>query len=130
MNNVTLLGRLTRDPELRHTQSGTAVTSFTIAVDRGYSEDGERKTDFIDCVAWKGTAEFIAKYFTKGQKIAVTGTLQIRDWTDKDGNKRKSAEVIIRQAYFTSSKNESDRHANNDYTEPEFEDIDDDDLPF
>lgn len=131
MNNVTLLGRLARDPELRHTQSGTAVTSFTIAVDRGYSEGGERKTDFIDCVAWKGTAEFISKYFTKGQMIAVTGALQIRDWTDKDGNRRKSAEVIVRQAYFTSSKNESNKQANNDYTEPEFEDIDDDDMfPF
>ena len=133
MNNINLLGRLTRDPELRHTQAGTAVASFTIAVDRGYSEGGERKTDFIDCVAWKGTAEFIAKHFTKGQMIAVTGALQIRDWTDKDGNKRKSAEVIVRQAYFTGSKNESNKQANNDYTEPEFEDIGDDDsdmFPF
>ena len=111
MNQVVLMGRLTRDPELRRTQSGTAVTSFTIAVDRGFKDsDGERKTDFIDCVAWKGTGEFISKYFTKGQMMAVIGSLQIRDWTDKDGNKRRSAEVLVNRAYFTGN-------SKNDYTD-------------
>ena len=110
MNNITLMGRLTRDPELRRTQSGTAVANFTLAVNRDYSGKGEeRKTDFIDCVAWKGTGEFISKYFTKGQMIAVVGSLQMRDWTDKDGNKRRSAEVMINRAYFTGGNN-------NDYT--------------
>ena len=108
MNQVVLMGRLTHDPELRRTQSGTAVASFTLAVDRGFKDsDGERKTDFIDCVAWKGTGEFISKYFAKGQMMAVVGSLQIRDWTDKDGNKRYSAEVLVNRAYFTgNSKND------------------------
>jgi len=108
MNQVVLMGRLTRDPELRHTQTGTAVTSFTLAVDRGFKGgDGERQTDFIDIVAWRNTAEFAAKYFVKGQMAAVTGRLQIRDWTDKEDNKRRSAEVIADNIYFTSSKKES-----------------------
>jgi single-strand DNA-binding protein len=100
------MGRLTRDPELRHTQSGTPVASFSLAVDRGYvsKDNGERQTDFIDIVAWRATAEFVSKYFTKGQMAAVTGRLQIRDWTDKDGNKRRSAEVIADNVYFTESK--------------------------
>jgi single-strand DNA-binding protein len=100
------MGRLTRDPELRHTQSGTPVASFALAVDRGYvsKENGERQTDFIDVVAWRSTGEFVSKYFTKGQMAAVTGRLQIRDWTDKDGNKRRSAEVIADNVYFTESK--------------------------
>lgn len=106
MNQVVLMGRLTRDPELRHTQTGTAVTSFSLAVDRGFApkDGGERQTDFIDIVTWRQTAEFVAKYFVKGQMAAVTGKLQIRDWTDKDGNKRRSAEVIADNVYFTDSK--------------------------
>lgn len=106
MNQVVLMGRLTRDPELRHTQTGTAVSTFALAVDRGFTskDGGERQTDFIDIVAWRNTAEFVSKYFTKGQMAAVTGRLQIRDWTDKDGNKRRSAEVIAENVYFTESK--------------------------
>jgi len=100
------MGRLTRDPELRHTQSGTAVSSFSLAVDRKYvaKDSGERQTDFIDVVAWQNLGEFVSKYFVKGQMAAVTGRLQIRDWTDKDGNKRRSAEVVADNVYFTESK--------------------------
>lgn len=106
MNQVVLMGRMTRDPELRHTQSGTPVASFTLAVDRGFApkDGGERQTDFIDIVAWRGTAEFVSKYFIKGQLTAVTGKLQIRDWTDKDGNKRRSAEIVADNVYFTGDK--------------------------
>ena len=106
MNQVVLMGRMTRDPELRHTQTGTPVASFTLAVDRGFApkDGGERQTDFIDIVAWRGTAEFVSKYFVKGQLTAVTGKLQIRDWTDKDGNKRRSAEVVADNVYFTGDK--------------------------
>ena len=132
MNQVVLMGRLTRDPELRHTQTGIAVTSFSLAVDRGYTgKDKERQTDFIDIVAWRNTAEFAAKYFTKGQMAAVTGKLQIRDWTDKENNKRRSAEVVIENIYFASDK--KDKSAKN-YDEPgsNFQEIEDDDgdLPF
>ena len=106
LNHITLLGRLTRDPELRRTQSGTAVASFTIAVDRDFApkDGGERETDFIDCVAWRSTGEFVSKYFQKGSVIAVSGRLQIRNWTDKDGNKRRTAEVNVENAYFAGSK--------------------------
>ena len=106
MNQIVIMGRLTRDPELRHTPNGVAVASFSLAVDRGYTpKDGsERQTDFIDVVAWRNTGEFVSKYFVKGQMAAVTGRLQIRDWTDKDGNKRKSAEVVADNIYFTESK--------------------------
>ena len=106
MNQIVIMGRLTRDPELRHTPNGVAVASFSIAVDRGFApkDGGERQTDFIDVVAWRNTAEFVSKYFTKGQMAAVTGRLQIRDWTDKDGNKRRSAEVVAENIYFTESK--------------------------
>ena len=105
LNQVTIMGRLTRDPELRYTQSNTPVASFTVAVDRDYSKDsGSRETDFIDCVAWRSTAEFISKYFTKGSLAAITGRLQIRDWTDKEGNKRRNAEVIVENIYFGESK--------------------------
>lgn len=107
LNQIVIMGRLTRDPELRYTQSGTAVTSFTLAVDRDMrnKETGERQTDFIDCVAWRNTAEFAANYFSKGRMAVVEGRLQIRDWTDKDGNKRKSAEVLVGSLYFGDSKN-------------------------
>jgi len=106
MNQIVIMGRLTRDPELRHTPNGVAVASFTLAVDRGFApkDGGEKQTDFIDVVAWRNTAEFISKYFVKGQMAAVTGRLQIRDWTDKDGNKRRSAEVVADNIYFTESK--------------------------
>ena len=106
MNQVILMGRLTRDPELRHTQTGTPVASFTIAVDRGFApkDGGERQTDFIDIVTWRQTAEFVTKYFVKGQLAAVTGRLQIRDWVDKDNNKRRNAEVVADNVYFTGDR--------------------------
>ena len=96
LNRIILMGRLTRDPELRHTQSGTAVASFSLAVDRDFKsrDSGEKATDFIDIVAWRNTAEFVSKYFTKGRMAVVEGRLQIRDWTDRDGGKRRSAEVV------------------------------------
>ena len=105
LNKIILMGRLTRDPELRRTQSGTAVASFTLAVDRDYKpQDGERETDFIDIVAWRGTGEFVSKYFTKGRMAVVEGRLQVRDWKDKDGAKRRSTEVIADNVYFGDSK--------------------------
>ena len=110
LNHITLMGRLTRDPELRRTGTGVAVASFSIAVDRDFGgrDGGEKKTDFIDCVAWRQTGEFISKYFTKGRMIVVEGRLEMRDWTDKDGNKRRNAEVIVANAYFGDSKRDSD----------------------
>ena len=107
LNKIILMGRLTRDPELRRTQSGTAVTSFSLAVDRDFkSQGGDKETDFIDIVAWRNTAEFVSKYFTKGRLAVVEGRLQIRDWTDRDGGKRRSAEVIAENVYFGDSKRE------------------------
>ena len=112
LNKIIIMGRLTRDPELRRTQSGTAVTSFSLAVERDFKEqNGEKKTDFIEVVAWRNTAEFVGKYFTKGRMAVVEGRLQIRDWTDRDGGKRRSAEVIAESVYFGDSKRESDGHA-------------------
>ena len=149
MNQIVLMGRLTRDPELRHTQSGTAVASFSLAVDRRFvsKESGERQTDFIDIVAWRQTGEFVSKYFVKGQMALVMGTLQIRDWTDKDGNKRRSAEVVADNVYFTESKKSReaslgvraeprDNYSNDSFATPvtgsDFEelDMDEGDLPF
>ena len=105
LNRITIMGRLTRDPELRRTQSGAPVTSFTMAVDRDFkSQSGDKETDFIDVVAWRNTAEFAAKYFTKGRMAVVEGRLQIRDWQDRDGNKRRSAEVIADSIYFGDRK--------------------------
>ena len=106
LNHITIMGRLTRDPELRRTGSGIAVASFTVAVDRDFSgrDGGEKETDFIDCVAWRQTGEFVSKYFTKGSMIVVSGRLQIRSWTDKDGNKRRTAEVVADNVYFGESK--------------------------
>ncbi len=106
LNHITIMGRLTRDPELRRTGSGIAVASFTVAVDRDFSgrDGGERETDFIDCVAWRQTGEFVSKYFTKGSMAVVSGRLQIRSWTDKDGNKRRTAEVVADNVYFGESK--------------------------
>lgn len=107
LNHITLMGRLTRDVELRRTGSGVAVASFTIAVDRDFADkqSGEKETDFIDIVAWRQTGEFVSKYFTKGRMIVVSGRLQIRSWTDKDGNKRRTAEVVADNCYFGDSKN-------------------------
>ena len=108
LNHIVIMGRLTRDPELRHTQSGTAVASFTLAVDRDFKDKntGERATDWIDVVAWRQTAELVSRYFSKGRMAVVEGRLQIRDWTDKEGNKRRSAEVIADSVYFGDSKRE------------------------
>ena len=109
LNRIVLMGRLTRDPELRRTQSGTAVVSFSIACDRDYAAQGaERETDFIDIVAWRGTAEFVEKYFSKGRMIVVGGRLQIRNWQDKEGNKRRSAELLADSVYFGDSKRDGD----------------------
>jgi single-strand DNA-binding protein len=144
LNHITIMGRITRDIELRRTNGGTAVASFCVAVDRDFSgkDGGEKETDFIDCVAWRQTGEFVSKYFAKGRMIIVSGRLQIRSWTDKDGNKRRSAEVVADNCYFGDSKQQethtgfvpnefvpltiSDTHAS------DFATLDDDDaqLPF
>ena len=105
LNKIIIMGRLTRDPELRRTGSGTAVTSFSLACDRDFkSQSGEKETDFIEVVAWKNAAEFVSKYFSKGRMAVVDGRLQIRDWTDKAGNKRTTAEVVADNVYFADSK--------------------------
>ena len=106
LNHIVIMGRLTRDPELRRTGSGVAVASFTLAVDRDFSgkDSNEKETDFIDCVAWRQTGEFVSKYFTRGRMACVSGRLQLRNWTDKDGNKRRTAEVIADNVYFADSK--------------------------
>lgn len=139
LNNCTIMGRLTRDPELRRTGSGVAVASFTLAVDRDFNpkDGGERETDFIDCVAWRGAGEFVSKYFSKGSMAIVSGRLQIRAWTDKDGNKRRSTEVVAESVYFGEAKRSSEGNAyggNNYGTAPasDFALIPDDDaqLPF
>lgn len=109
LNHIVLMGRLTRDPELRRTGSGLAVTSFSLAVERdfGSRESNERETDFIDIVAWRNTAEFVSKYFTKGRMAIVSGRLQIRNWTDKDGGKRRTAEVVADNVYFGDSRRDA-----------------------
>ena len=122
LNHITIMGRLTRDPELRRTGSGVAVASFTVAVDRDFGgrDGGEKETDFIDCVAWRQTGEFVSKYFTKGSMIVVSGRLQIRGWTDKDGNKRRTAEVVADNVYFGESRrSEGNSYSgNNSYAAP------------
>lgn len=130
LNNVVIMGRLTRDPELRRTQGGTAVTSFTMAVDRDFkSQSGEKETDFIDVVAWRNTGEFAAKYLAKGRMAAVEGRIQVRDWQDKDGNRRKSVEVVADNVYFADSKR--DIKPQESRVDQEFDEIEDDgDLPF
>ena len=137
LNHITIMGRLTRNPELRRTGTGVAVTSFTVAVDRDFSKETEKETDFIDCVAWRNTGEFVSKYFKKGSMAVVSGRLQIRSWTDKDGNKRRTAEVVADNVYFGESKSAA---ANTETSPalygtsgmPEFTMLDDDDsqLPF
>ena len=134
MNSVVLIGRLTADPELKRTQNDNAVTGFSIAVDRPYQKSGEeRQADFIDIVAWRGTAEFICNYLKKGRKRAVQGAIQTRSYTDKDGNKRKAFEVLAETVEFVDSKQEKTGSTDTQYT-PEsggFEEImDDGDLPF
>ena len=107
LNHISVMGRLTADPELRRTGNGTAVASFTIACDRDFGgQDGQKETDFINCVAWRQTGEFVSKYFTKGRMIVVDGRLQVRRYTDKDGNKRTAAEVVAEHCYFGDSKRE------------------------
>lgn len=143
LNRIIIMGRLARDPELRRTQSGTPVASFSLAVDRDFKDKstGDRATDFIDVVAWRQTAEFVSRYFTKGRMAVVEGRLQIRGWTDKDGNKRTSAEVVAENVYFGDAKEKDD--SGPDYTykatpgemkqmEDSFAELADDDgeLPF
>ena len=110
LNRIIIMGRLARDPELRRTQTGTPVASFRLAVDRDFKDKstGERSTDWIDVVAWRATAEFVSRYFTKGRMAVVEGRLQMRDWTDKDGNKRTTAEVVAENVYFGDSKRDGD----------------------
>ena len=111
LNKIFIMGRLTADPELRRTNNGTAVTSLTLAVDRDFKNaDGTKDTDFISVVAWRNQAEFLAKYFTKGRMAVVEGRLQMRDWTDKDGNKRRNAEVIADNVYFGDSRSDNGGH--------------------
>ena len=109
LNHIDIMGRLVRDPELRHTGNGTPVVSFTLAVDRDFADkqSGQKETDFIDCTAWRSTAEFVSKYFAKGRMAVASGRLQMRKWTDKDGNKRTAAEVVAENVYFGDSKKES-----------------------
>lgn len=128
LNHITIMGRLTKDVELRRTDSGKAVASFTVAVDRDFGQNGQKETDFIDCVAWQKTGEFVSKHFSKGKMIVVSGRLQIRSWTDKDGGKRKTAEVVADTCYFGEAKNNSDNNfAKGDYA---LLDGDDSQLPF
>lgn len=129
LNHIVIMGRLGKDPELRRTQSGVAVATFNLAVDRDFKDKatGQRATDWITCVAWRSTAELVEKYFAKGSQVLVAGRLQMRDWTDKDGNKRISAEVQAENVYFAGAKTEGGQREL-----PEFEEMDDDDpdLPF
>lgn len=141
LNKIFVMGRLTRDPELRRTQNGTAVSGFALAVDRDYKNaDGTKETDFIEVVAWRSSAEFVSKYFAKGRMAIVEGRLQIRDWTDKDGNKRRNAEVVADNVYFGDSKKEggssggykaAGKAVDVEPGEGEFAEIEDEeDLPF
>lgn len=121
LNHIVLMGRLTRDPELRRTGSGTPVASFAIAVDRDFKNDnGEKETDFIDVVTWRNTAEFVSKYFTKGRMAVVSGRLQVRPWTDKEGNKRRSYEVVADNVYFGDSKKDDGGNYGSSYNAPGF----------
>lgn len=136
LNKIFIMGRLTRDPELRRTQNGTAVTSFSLAVDRDFKNaDGSKDTDFINVVAWRGAAEFVAKYFSKGRMAVVEGRLQMRDWTDKEGNKRRNAEVLADSIYFGDSKKDTedrDERYGGEGRSSGFSEIyeEDEDLPF
>lgn len=132
LNRIILMGRLTRDPELRHTGSGTAVASFSLAVERDFRDktSGQKTTDFIDIVAWRQTGEFVSKYFTKGRMAVVEGRLQMRDWTDKDGNKRRTAEIVADNVYFGDSKRDGGDTAQSE-SQGGFSEIEDNgDFPF
>ena len=130
LNKCFLLGRITKDPEIRRTNGGTAVTSFTLAVDRDFKTNGEKETDFIEVVAWRNTAEFVSKYFSKGRMAIVEGRLQIREWTDKSGTKRRTAEVVADNVYFGDSK-KANKEAP-EYKQADFAEISEEDgeLPF
>lgn len=134
LNHITIMGRLVRDPELRRTQSGTAVASFTLAVDRDFAnkDTNEKECDFIDCVAWRNTGEFVSKYFSKGRMAVVSGRLQIRNWTDNNGNKRKAAEVVADNIYFGDSKPSGAVPAGQPVMAGDYHEIEgeDNDLPF
>lgn len=130
LNKCFLMGRMTKDPEIRRTNGGAAVTSFTLAVDRDFKTNGEKETDFIEVVAWRNTAEFVSKYFSKGRMAIVEGRLQIRDWTDKNGNKRRTAEVVADNVYFGDSKRENKEEP--EYKQADLAEISEEDgeLPF
>lgn len=137
LNHITAAGRLTKDPELRRTQNGVAVASFTIACDRDIKDaSGNKQTDFIDCVAWRNTAEFVDKYLTRGRMVIVSGRLQMREWTDKSGAKRKNAEILAENVYFADSKRAVENTEKNEMKEAaqtvDFDqvEIDNDELPF
>ena len=134
LNHITIMGRLTKDPEMRRTGSGVAVTSFTIACDRDFGQNGQKETDFIDVTCWRNTAEFVNSYFNKGRMAVVSGRLQIRKWTDKNGNERRSAEVVADNVYFGDSKSSSNTQNFVPSGEPlpdyAVVDGDDDSLPF
>lgn len=131
LNRCTIMGRLTKTPELKRTQSGVSVTSFTLAVDRDFKDkDGEKATDFIDVVAWRGTAEFVSKYFSKGRMAVVEGRLQLREWKDKDGNNRRSAEINAENVYFGDSKTNLDVESLPATAAEPVEIEDDGELPF
>ena len=134
LNHIVIMGRLTRDPELRRTGNGTAVAGFTVAVDRDFpnKSTGEREADFIDCVAWRSTGEFVSRYFRKGSMAVVAGRLQIRGWTDKDGNKRKTAEILADNVYFGESRRDGTSQAAMQSTAEDYQMLMDDDaqLPF
>lgn len=126
LNQISVQGRLARDPELRRTNSGKAVTSFTLACDRDFKnqQTGEKEVDFIECVAWGGTAEMVEKYFRKGQMAVATGRLQLRDWTDKNGQKRRTAEILVNSVYFCGSKEsgtQASSGADNGYSTPAYQ---------
>lgn len=131
LNHVTIMGRMTRDPEGSYSQSGTEIVRFTLAVDRDRkSSDGSRETDFIDCVCFGKTAEFVSKYFGKGRVAVVDGRLQINDWTDDKGNKRKSASVVAQSVYFGDSKKDSGVDVSYGQEPEAWKDLDDEDCPF
>lgn len=131
LNTIAIMGRLAADPILRRTQTGVAVASFTLACERDYApQGGEKETDFINVVCWRSTAEFVDKYFSKGRMAVVSGRLQIRDWTDKEGNKRRSAEILADRVYFGDAKRDGDaQESKSDFTEIS-NDEEDEDLPF
>lgn len=132
LNHIVIMGRLVNDPELRMTGSNTAVASFRIACDRDFkSKDGNKETDFVDIVCWRNTAEYACKYFSKGRMVVAAGRLQMRNWTDKDGNKRTSAEIVADNIYFGDSKREDSGDTSNAFSHPISIEVDmDEELPF